>query len=485
MSAENRKKQPRKTSEFRIQNSEFNQWTWNCTKVGVSILPLISGLGTLILLIAVLRLWLREYRRIIKYPLNWGWALLSVWLIFTTCFAFKPLEAWLGLANFLPFFAVLAAFTLLMQKPSHLRELAWCIVLSSFPVVILGLGQLFGGWESPPICSYIGVKLVPHGNPDGRMSSVFMYANSLAAYLLIVFIIGLGLWIERYQAWRQQLYQVSKQMLNIDRQNLESDSDYQSKIQNPKSKMVFKPYPGWLWGLLSLVVISDVVGLLLTDSRNAWAIAFFACLAFALYLGWRWFILGALTFAGSIVWASWGPNWGRQRLRQIVPAYFWERLSDELYPDRAIATLRTSQWHFALEMIQQRPWLGWGMRNFTPLYKAKMGIFLGHPHSLYLMLLAETGIPATLFLCALVGSIMVQAIGLLGISALSTPQQNYDWQKNSLMLLTYLLAFGSCTLFNILDVTIFDLRMNLLGWLLLSALSGVVYGESEISSCTK
>jgi hypothetical protein len=41
-------------------------------------------------------------------------------------------------------------------------------------------------------------------------------------------------------------------------------------------------------------------------------------------------------------------------------------------------------------------------------------------------------------------------------------------------------AFGGCTLFNLLDVTLFDLRVNLLGWLLLSAICAVVYQSQGI-----
>jgi O-antigen ligase len=47
--------------------------------------------------------------------------------------------------------------------------------------------------------------------------------------------------------------------------------------------------------------------------------------------------------------------------------FLWARLTDQLYPDRPLATLRTTQWQFAGSMAQQRPWTGWGLRNFTPL----------------------------------------------------------------------------------------------------------------------
>jgi len=160
----------------------------------------------------------------------------------------------------------------------------------------------------------------------------------------------------------------------------------------------------------------------------------------------------------------------------VIPAYFWARLSDEMYPNRPVATLRTTLWNFAWDMMIQRPWTGWGLRNFTPLYKAQMGIWLGHPHNFFLMLLAEIGIPGTLLLLSLVGWLLLQASLLLQenfqFSTQASLLQNY---RDKLILFTYLVAFWGCTLFNSLDVTIFDLRVNTIGWLLLAGISGIVY----------
>ena len=440
--------------------SPLLKWAWNCAKFGLLTLPLFPLLGEVGLLSAIILTFKERYRQIIKYPLNWGLAILSIWLIITCFQADRPTEAFLGLANFLPFMLLLASFSVLIQKPSQLRQLARAIAIPSIVVVILGLGQLFGGWRTPNL--FLGWELVANGNPEGRMASVFMYTNILAVYLSIAFVLGLGLWIDIF----------------VSRKNKNKDISYLL--------------------LLSLAVIADGVGLILTSSRNAWAIAVFSCVAFAIYLGWRWLVVAFFTACASILGASFGPSPTREWLREIVPAYFWARLSDELYPDRPIATLRTTQWQFCWEMTQQRPWMGWGLRNFTPLYKAKMGLWLGHPHNLFLMLMAETGILATLFLCVSIGWIFFRAVILLSIwsrvksnnklrsNTVSIESETYSKKnrlrrsRDKLILFTYLLAFGSCVLFNLLDVTIYDLRVNTLGWVLLSAISGIVYSYRKI-----
>lgn len=416
---------------------------WNYARLGTSVFPFFPILGALGLFIALLLVWRQEFDRLLKRRLNWGLVFFSLWLIIISYFAFDSRESLLGLGNFLPFIAFFVAFSSLIAKTSQLRQLAWILVVPSLFVVILGLGQLFAGWSMPAL---FGWQLVAGGNPEGRMASVFMYANILAAYLSIVLILGIGLWLDTYQAWRK----------------------------NFKQKRI------WIFLLLTTTVIGDAIGLILSSSRNAWAIAILACLAFALYLGAYW-LVGAVSAAAAIIaWASFGTNPVRDWLRQIVPVYVWARLSDEMYPDRAVASLRTTQWHFAEKMIVDRPWLGWGLRSFTPLYEAKMGLWLGHPHNLFLMLAAEIGIPGTLFLVSLVGWILARGVFLLTIWSKKSRRTDTDrMSRDKLILFTYLVAFASCVLFNCLDVTMFDLRVNTLTWLLLAAICGVV--ESDIN----
>ena len=422
------------------------QGAWNCTKIGLLLLPLIPALGMFGLLLALIITWKHKYRFIIGSPLNWGWAILAFWLVITACFSFDRTEAFLGLANFLPFFVFFAAFSVLIKTIGQLRQLAWVLVISSLPVIILGLGQHFLGWASPEqlrgtVAAVFGSEFPPGGNPPGRIASVFMYANILAAYLQIILVLSLGLLIESFQAWRK------------------SRDKFLSRVVV----------------LLSVLLVGNAIALFLTSSRNGWAIAVLVFLSFALYLGWYWLVAGVTAFALSILWASFGPKLGRLWLRGFLPSYLWLRLSDQLYPNRPVELMRTTQWQFAWNKTMESPLIGWGLRNFTPLYQAQMQIWLGHPHNLFLMLMVETGIPATLMFCCLVGWILAQAILLLG--NMSTPartKNSQQWYQDKLILFTYLVAFLGCTLFNLLDVTIFDLRVNTLAWLLLSAVCGVV-----------
>lgn len=448
------------------------QISWNFAQLGVLIFPLIPSLGGMGLFLALAGVWRQKYRQIIRYPINQGFAIWSVWLIMISVFAFKPGEAFLGLANFLPFLIFFAAFSVLIQTPQQLQRLSWLLVIPSLPVVILGLGQIFWGWSTlTQLLGILGWVLESQGNPPGRMASVFIYANILAAYLVIVFTLGLGLWIEAISEFTAKsghnpIIGVVTILKTIGLSQL-------LKFWTNKYKTIpSSPHPSTSLsagkiGFLTVTVIADAIALILTNSRNAWGIIIFACLAFALYQGWRWLVAGVVAMATAVLGAAFSPSPLREWLRIIVPAYFWARLTDQLYSDRPVALMRVTQWHFALSMTGQRPWIGWGLRNFTPLYEQQMNLWLGHPHNLLLMLTAETGIPATIWLFCLVGWILAQGV-LLVVNGLS---QNCD----RFILFTYLLTFGCCILFNSVDVSLFDLRVNTLGWLILSAICGIVY----------
>ncbi|MFM9264461.1 O-antigen ligase family protein [Tychonema sp. BBK16] len=435
------------------------------------IFPLIPILGALGVFLGLIGTYKQKTSDILGCRVNRGFAILSVLLIITAVFANNRIEAFLGLGNFLPFFIFFAAFSRLIQTPTQLRQLSWMIVISSIPVMFLGFGQQFLGWSGiVQLQPVFGWVLEPTGNPPGRMASVFMYANILACYLTIVFILALGLYIE----------------------GRSSATDFVTDLTDKRQKNEL-PMPNFQLLFLTFAVVGNAVCLIFTNSRNAWGLAVLAAVAFAVYAGWKKLLIMVFSAVGAVFLSAFGPQPLRQYLRTIIPAFFWARLTDEMFPNRPTATLRTTQWQFAWSMTQQRPWTGWGLRNFTPLYEAQMHEWLGHPHSLMLMLTAETGIPVTLFFFGLVGWILARGVLLLvnWRSHFPVDTQQQEIEENSMSHITnrvicqdvnsgdriiffsYLLAFAACTLFNTVDVTLFDLRVNTISWLLLAAICGI------------
>ncbi|MBW4477899.1 MAG: O-antigen ligase family protein [Tolypothrix brevis GSE-NOS-MK-07-07A] len=445
----------RLTTAFRHPNPNL-QLPWNLAQLGLFIFPLSPFLGAVTLGFASLITWLRQHRTVIRRPLNWGFALLGVLLIISCAFAENKTEAFLGLFNFLPFILFFVGFSALIQTPTQLRQLSWNLVISSIPVVIIGFGQLFLGWTSKfeVLWIVLEINILHHGDPPGRMASIFMHANTLGAYLMIVFILGLGLWLESYQQLRGR--------------GQGAGGRGQTEFISQSSSSPSLPFL-----FLSVVLIVNFVALILTNSRNAWAIAIGACLAYAVYQGWRIIVAFVSSVVASIMLAAFAPQAIAVIFRKVVPAFFWARLNDQMYPDRPTALMRKTQWQFAWSLAKQRPWTGWGLRNFTELYKTHSQIRLGHPHNLFVMLCAETGLPITLLYCGLFGWILFGCVQVLLRS------KDID-QKDKLILFSYLLVLVGWVLFNTADVTLFDFRLNTLAWLLFSTVCGIVYRYNQL-----
>jgi O-antigen ligase len=397
---------------------------WNLVQVGLFLLPFSSFLGGVSILVTSLVLWVQHFKVLSRQRLNWGFALLSGWMILSAILSVDPPTAYLGLFNFIPFFITFAALSLLIQTPHQLRQIAQIFVLASIPVSLIGFGQFFLHWGGNPslLWGLIQWSIDPQGNPLGRMSSVFTYANVLASYNVIIFVLSIGLWMVQKSRW------------------------------------------------IVAAGVLNAIALILTNSRNAWGIAAAACLAFALYQGWRLIVAGVMGIISIVLGAAFAPSPVAEGLRTIVPRFFWARLNDQMYSDRPIEQLRSTQWKYALSLTEQRPITGWGLRTFEQLYQAKMQYVIHHPHNLLLMLLAETGIPGAFLLFGLVGWVIAK--GILYFQQLQSDQTLY---------FTILLSFAACTVFCCLDITLFDARINLMGWILLAGIWGLAMNASSRS----
>ena len=429
------------------------QSAWNYSLWALLIFPLSPLVGAVTIVFVSFITCLKQSRKISRRPLNWGFALLSVLLIVSAGFADGKTLAFLGLFNFLPFFFVFVAHSALIQTFTQLRQMAWVLVIGSMSLIIIGLGQLFWGWSLNLEILWVVLNwiIVPGGNPPGRMASLFLHANSFAAYLVIIFILCLGLWLENYQ----QLRVKSKQSFPLHLLSAEAINRVSSHSLLP-------------FLFLTVAMITNFIALIFTNSRNGWAIAIFACLAYALYQGWRILMGGVTAIVSSVLLAAFAPSPVAQFFRQYVPAFFWARLNDDMYPDRPVALMRKTQWQFAWSLAQEHPWTGWGLHSFSTFYKVQMHTRLGHPHNLFLMLSAETGFPCAILFCGLLAWILITGVQLLRKS-------KYINKEDRLIFFSYLLAFFGWVLLNTVDVTIFDFRLNAFSWLILAAICGVVY----------
>jgi O-antigen ligase len=389
----------------------------------ISVIPIVVGLGRLC--------WL--YRlEIIQTRFNWVLVILSLGSIAISSFSVNLWESLGSTLNIIPFFLFFATHRYLFDRPQKLILVARAIVLASLPIVILGFGQLWGGWDILlKSGSFELINVRPYGIPPGRMSSLFVYTSVMATYLQAVFIFCLGLWVDTLK--------------EID-------------LRTRKISLEFWVLTGYLAILL--------LALILTSSRTAWMVAIVAIIAMTIYQKWYW-LLGSIAAIVSLIFgAAFAPDPARTGLRQIVPAYFWARINDSMYPNRPTVDTRESLFQFAWQLTLDRPLTGWGLQTFGNLYRDKTGFYLNHPHNIFLSLSYGIGIPMTAFFIITIGYIFYVPWRFW----IELPPR---WHSARTIVFTYLLAAAGFVIMNITDLTLFMLPMNFFFWVILTALYGL------------
>lgn len=433
---------------------------WQVTQLCLLILPFNTLVGGVSLFVNSALLWGRYANQFVQSLLNQVLVLLGAWMVIIALFSDRKDLSLPGLLNFLPFFVVFIAQSFLFREARQLRQLAMLLVIPSVPISILAIAQVFWGWSFHWKIFSIGGGdgvildwfLHPGGVPLGRASSLFYYATILASYLVMTFTVSVGLWTD---AMAQPLK--ASQIKSDEMQSLGAG------IGQSFGEWLFQSRFG-----LMVVVMLNAIALFLTQSRNAWGIAVGMVVLFAVLMGYRW-VMGLVTsLVVAVLEAAYAPPPLNGWFRTVVPMYVWGRVNDELFLGRPVETLRLTQWKFAVSMMQQKPLTGWGLRNFSMLYEAATHYYIGHPHNLMLMLACEMGIPATVVFYSIVGVVVGRGVQLVGrLSA---------FEGRSLVMIV--LAFLGCTVFSFFDVPIFDARINLLGWMLLAGIWGVVQRRS-------
>ncbi|MFN7716592.1 MAG: O-antigen ligase family protein [Pseudanabaenaceae cyanobacterium] len=425
-------------------NGSARRFLWRALLLGLLLMPVQTLLCILPILMALLGGWVKDWRVISS---NWtlkAWGIISLTLLITVPFALEPWSAFWGLMNFYPFFLWFGSSQWLVRRPQQLRTIGECLAVSIIPVMILGIGQMFWGWTKQVHLAFPGFTFGFPENLD-RMTATFMHANLFANYLAVTFTFTLSLWIEAGNQLRYRWRTLST------RAEL-----WQDLQQN---------HWFYRWLGLSGSLALHVICLVMANSRNGWAAAALVVLGFAVYCGWRWLIAFGLGIIATTYGAAFASDPLRTVCRWVIPRFVWARLNDELYPDRPQKELRTAQWQFVWEMVQRKPLTGWGMQSFADLYYAYSQIRLNHPHNLFFLLAFSTGLINACLFVGLVGILMGRSVYVLVKRWLAPLERQW--------LFTTIMAFICCIVFHITDSSMFDPRLNCLGWLLLGSLSGV------------
>ena len=406
---------------------------WLLFQAGLFLLPSSAFLAGVFLLPAVVFGTRDRAESYFKDLWNIPFFAAGILMLIGCIHAFSGWLAWVGLANWLPFFWCFWCFQPYLFTTESRRRSSLCLLSGSIPVLITGFGQLWLGWEGPwQLFNGLIIWFVAAGGePVGRLSGLFDYANIAGAWLSMVWPFCLAAFLQPSLNYRRR-------------------------------------------GFIFLLTISFVAALVLTDSRNAWG-ALLLALPFVLGpTSWTWLVPLLVLFLLPIALAVLpGVNTDIQNIaRKFVPEGLWARLNDMRYiQERSLASTRLSQWKIALQFIAERPLLGWGAAAFSVLYPLRTGQWHGHAHNLPLEISVAHGWPAaTLF----VGTVIALLITAVQRGVLTRNINTFDraWWV-SIFILVILHAS---------DMPFFDSRLNIAGWILLAGLRCLIVPSSLSSA---
>ena len=328
--------------------------------------------------------------------------------------------AWAGLANWLPFFWAFWAFRPHLATVKQRRQAAWMLVAGTVPVLVTGFGQMLLGWSGPWQLGGGAIVwfVAPGGEPSGRLSGLFDYANIAGAWLGVVWPLMLACVLRPDGWWRRS-------------------------------------------GALALA-LSTAVAVLFTQSRNAMGAL---ALALPLVVGplqWTWLLplLAVLTVPLALAVLPGIPIGLKSWSVALLPDRIAERLLDQGTPT-AWKHTRLGQWVYGIELVAARPWFGWGAAAFSvlyPIYAAKR--WHGHSHNLPLELAISHGLPVAVLI---VGTVFLLLVVALKRGILRRDPLERAWWAAALVMV----------MMHATDLPLFDSRMNILGWVLLAGLANV------------
>ncbi|NEQ30006.1 MAG: O-antigen ligase family protein [Leptolyngbya sp. SIO4C5] len=405
--------------------------------VSLILLPFVNLLG-LVGFVGVLLLRLgASSRDVLGWLWQRGFVAVAVALILSTGFASDRPEALLQLANFLPYFLLLGALvTWLPTLPrpwAQLEEWASWLTLTTIPINLLAIAEywlmaptVMAQYSQQPAFAWL-YRLSLDENFGHRANVIFDHPNALACYLTLVLGLNLGLIFSQ------------------------SAPCHRGGVW-PYLGLRLRTQPAWLYLTAGLML----AGIFCSGSRNGLLVAI-AAVMMVTFCGQRRRLVrlvglgGILAIAGSALLGGIG---GRQ-------------LSAGLFTNDP----RIGVWRLALAHIQANPLWGVGLGNYKLLYVP--GSIPGydtiyHAHNFWLHLAAEAGLPIAIAFSGLVGWGCYRGVIAL-INAKNSPAQRW-------LIGGYGLAFLSCLLFSLFDVTLYEVRINLLAWLSLA----VIYSAPEL-----
>ena len=334
-----------------------------------------------------------------------------------------------GLFNWIPFFILFWLFDYYLDSHKKRILAMKCFLLGTIPVLISGVGQYFFQWYGP-----------------------------------IKFFNGLVIWYQR---------PLNESYLGIT--GLFNNSNYLGSWLSFITPFLFlfifyskkKTSKIFYFFFISLVLLL----ILLTYSRGSWvALIISIPLLFSTKIL-NWFYPLILVLYLPIFLATNQDIFLDIRLmfQKIFPYEVWNQFKDLSSFD--IESSRITIWGNAISLIQQKPFFGWGGGSFPHLIKEKFGVWIGHPHNLFLELAVSYGIISAICTLTLIIILLLKRnLEELNINLIN------EYKDKSFLITNKTWRVSAICLFltQMFDVQYFDIRISLSFWILITGLKCII-----------
>ena len=422
-----------------LKNSQF------FFKVGVFFILSAPAIASFFLLLSIFLSSLKTKENYFKNKFNIPLIICTFLLLLsatlnTTTFkpdlnGWDPYLNWVGLANWIPFFYSYWIFQILLTTEKAREKTIKIFVSGTIPLFFSGFSQIWLNLHGPfRFLNNLIVwfqRPVDLSHPYNGMTGLFSNQNYAGAWLIIIWPMLIACLLHK------------------------KDINYKKLI-------------------LILLSIFTIVAVYLTRSRNAWI---GTLLGSNLLINKNiiiWFLL-ILSIIGIVLFILnlFIPSTVSIILKTIYPQIFFTKFA-ELGLDNLGNYPRIFIWQNSLDLISQRPFLGWGAATFPILFEIKNGsnYDYAHPHSLILELATSYGLITSAIITLFV--ILILFRSFKSIFSFNLNEDGNIFEK-AWWISTFILCLSQ-----LFDIQYFDFRISVTFWILLSGLTSKIRKEKVI-----
>ncbi len=404
--------------------------------LGIFFLPSALSISALLLLISSILGFFNQKGNYLQDKLNIPFFVAGILLIISTVFnavssnglsnfeELKNIYTYIGLFNWIPFIFSFYGFQSYLNSDELRKNCSYLFLAGTIPVIFSIIGQAFLGLNGP--FETLNGLIVWYQRPVNSIfgiTGLFNNPNYLGSWLTIVWPFCLAAFI------------------------------YKNKTKFSK-----------LFCLILIIIIA--LAMFFCASRAAWLSLI---LSVPLLIGFKKikffvaFLIGFMTMLITILF-SFSINNFQLLIQKFIPVEIWTNFS---FTSTSNHISRLNIWQNAISLIFKNPFMGSGFSTFPDYLKSETGILIGHTHNIILELMVSYGIPAAIFIILPFSLIVQKSYTKIFLkNKLSFDQNifNKAWITSLILL----------ALINLVDMTYFDARISIGGWILLAGARNII-----------